>query len=475
MPLRDYQNGIVSATSQACAKHKRVIMQAPPGAGKTYISYEIIKRHLKKGMFNRVLVSTHRQELFEQTAKYFDQPATLQAGDKIKPIHGTAPVLMTMIETLKRRDFAKLGKFTLAVFDEAHRADFNKILDTLPADTYVIGATATPLSSSKKHPLKDKYNSIVSEVSIPELISDGYLASPIHHKAEFDDTGLRTRGGEFTSETQIEKIQFSNIVDMWKQEAAGKKTLVFNVNKKHTIEVDRKFKEAGISSTYLLSGDADRTAKLDAFRTGDITILNNCEIATTGFDVPGIECVIVNRATQSLPLWLQMLGRGSRIAPGKDSFIILDLGGNIDRHGMWHLQRDWKDIFNNPPKPGENPAPMKSCPECDAILYGGARECQFCGYTFPSPAEQERQDVIGYLQKVGHDDVIGKSVDQLSVDELIALERSGKYKPSYIWRILRTRGREDLQKYAEIKDYKNGWVYRQMKMGTGFKNYRVTV
>lgn len=479
MPLREYQKQIVKATAKACGAHKRVIMQAPTGSGKTVTFAEIIKRHLKQGQFNRVLVSTHRQELFAQTAKYFDQPATLQGGDKIKPIHSTAPVLMTMIETLKRRDFSKLGKFTLAVFDEAHRADFDKILDKLPNSTYVLGATATPLSASKKYPLKNKYNSIVSEISIPELIKQGYLAAPIHYKADFDDAGLRTRGGEFTSETQTEKlsgkIQFSNLVDMWQEHAAGKKTLVFNVNKKHTIEVDKQFKEAGIKSTHLLSGDPRRKAKLDAFRAGEITVLNNCEIATTGLDVPGIECVIINRATKSLPLWLQMLGRGSRMAPGKDSFTILDLGGNIDRHGMWHLKRDWTDIYNNPPKPGESPAPMKSCPKCDAILFGGASKCQFCGYAFPSPAEQERQKVIGYLEKVGHEDVIGKNMNQLSVTELIALEKSGKYKPSYVWRILRTRGGEELQKYAKIKDYAPGWIHHQSKMGTGFKNYKVKV
>ena len=478
MQLRPYQSRIITATAKACGADKRVIMQAPTGAGKTFCFSHIIARHLAQNSFNRVLVSTHRQELFEQTATAIGgQAATLQAGDRVESRHATAPVLMTMIETLKRRDFSKLGKFTLAVFDEAHRADFNKVLAKLPDTTYVVGATATPLASSKKHPLKDYYNDIVHQVSISELIEQGYLAQPLHYKAQFDEKDLKTRGGEYTNSTQMEKlgnkIVYENVVDLWRKHAEGKKTLIFNINKEHTRAVNAQFLKAGIKSACLLSGDPERKAKMDAYRADEITVLNNCEIATTGFDIPDIECILVNRATQSLPLWLQALGRGSRIAPGKDSFTILDFGGNIDRHGMWHLKRDWADIFNNPPKLGESPAPMKSCPKCDAILFGGASKCQFCGYAFPSPAEQEKQKVIGYLEEVGHEDVIGKNMNQLSVNELIALEKSGKYKPSYVWRILRTRGRAELKAYAKIKGYKNGWIHHQAKMGTGFKNYKV--
>jgi hypothetical protein len=116
-------------------------------------------------------------------------------------------------------------------------------------------------------------------------------------------------------------------------------------------------------------------------------ILNNVAILTTGFDDPNIETIIMNRATLSLPLWLQCTGRGSRPTDAKSTFTILDLGGNVGMHGDWCESRDWENIFFYPPKPG-NPgtAPVKMCNECNAMLAARAIICKFCGYEFP-PSE----------------------------------------------------------------------------------------
>ena len=478
--LRDYQKELIVQTAKKILKRQRVVMCAPTGSGKTVIFSEIIRRHLERDMFNRVLVLTHRTELFSQSVK-----AVVRTGIKVKEIkagmstdreHSECRCLIAMAETIKRRNLNHFGAFTLIIIDEAHRADFNKIIDNYP-NTNIIGATATPLSASKKRPLKNYYNDISISVGIQDLIEKGFLSAPRHFKAHFDDSKLKTRGGEFTSESQFEamndKIIYENHVELWKHHAGDKKTIVFNVNKEHTIETTNIFKSKGIEAEHILSGDKFRDEKMERFRKGDIQVLLNCEIATTGFDIPDIECVDINRPTQSLPLWLQMCGRGSRVAPGKTEFIILDFGGNIDRHGMWHTPYDWKEIFFNPKKAGENPAPHKECKNCGALILASLSKCPECGEIQPSQQEQEVEKVKGYLKEVGIFNVEGSHIDDLTINELYHLEKCGRYKSSYVSRVARTRGASCLSEYARLKGYKAGWIKYQLELETGYHNYKV--
>lgn len=482
--LRPYQRNLIESTASALTRSDRVILQAATGAGKTVIFSKIIRRHLAKGLFNRVLVLTHRTELFEQTLRSVVRTGTtvttLQAGQKTDPAHAECRCLIAMVETLKRRDITQFGQFSLIIVDEAHRADFSPILTKLPG-TKTIGATATPLSASKKKPLKDLYHAIVTGPSIRSLIDQNYLARPRYYIAAFDDTLLSKRGGEYTDQSQLEALAtdfvFDNLVQMWRSKSGSLKTIIFNVNAEHTRATHDRFIQAGISSAVLLSGDPDRDEKISLFRSGEIQVLNNCEIATTGFDVPDIECVVMNRATASLPLWLQSVGRGSRTAPGKNEFTIIDLGGNINRHGLWDAERDWKQIFYNPESASDRPAPHRECPSCEALVFASASSCHHCGHIFPTPEEQEKQIVSGYLTEIGSSihNVSGRRISELSIEELYALELSGRFKPSYVARVARSRSDEDLVAYARLKGYRNGWVHYQMGMAKGYNNYKVNV
>ena len=480
MQPRPYQIELLRATAKDIAHNTRVIMQLPTGGGKTFVFSEIIRRYLDRSMFNRVLVLTHRVELFGQTLSAVVRTGTdvteLKAGQPTGTQHSETRCLIAMVETLKRRHLPDFGRFSLVIVDEAHRADFSDIIRAYP-DSYIIGATATPLTASKKYPLKDLYDSIVTGPSINELIESGYLASPVHYKAAFDDSHLRKRAGEYTPESQFESmsnhVHYENLVQLWQNHAGGKKTIVFNINQQHTREVDAMFRRQGVASTAILSGDSDRDTKIAKFRAGEIRILNNCEIFTAGFDLPDIECVVLNRATASLPLYLQMIGRGGRVAPGKSEFTILDFGGNIDRHGLWNLDRDWEQIFRNPKKATDDVAPHKECEKCGALVLSVMRVCDYCGFEFPSPEEVERKAVQGYLEKVGSAHVEGKHIDDLSITELYHLELAGRYKPSYIARIARTRG--ELSEYARLKGYNAGWVHFQKSLGKGYSNNRVTL
>jgi hypothetical protein len=113
-------------------------------------------------------------------------------------------------------------------------------------------------------------------------------------------------------------------------------------------------------------------------------------ILTTGFDAPDTETVIMNRATLSMPLWLQCTGRGSRPSKNKQMFKILDLGENTITHGDWCDNRDWKLIFENPPKPGKpGIAPVMNCPNCDAMIPTRSTSCKYCKHVFDTKPIEE--------------------------------------------------------------------------------------
>ena len=124
----------------------------------------------------------------------------------------------------------------------------------------------------------------------------------------------------------------------------------------------------------------------------DSAILCNVDILTTGFDEPSVECIIVNRSTTSLALWLQMTGRGGRLYPGKEYFNIIDLGLNAVRHGDWSDPRNWKSIFFDNLKDGEGIAPVKDCPKCGYVNHAADRFCGECGYEFPIKEIKESDD-----------------------------------------------------------------------------------
>lgn len=477
MQLRPYQSDLIKQTGQLLTKHNRVIMCAPTGSGKTVMFASIIARHLERNMFNRVLVLTHRTELFSQTIKAIVKAGTkvaeLKAGTKTTREHEDTRCIVAMVETLKRR--AKLpGQFSIVICDEAHRADFKPIIEKLPESTLVLGATATPVSASKKNPLKDTYNNIAISVDIPALIEQGYLSKPISYKAKFDESQLKTRLGEFTDDSQIQalgtKIAFTNMIELWQKYAGNLRTLVFCVNKAHTVETWRAFTDVGVKAEYIVSGDKERDAKFSRFRSGETQVLLNCEIATTGTDIPEIECVLVNRSTKSIPLWLQIVGRGARVIPGqKKCFTILDFGGNIDRLGTWEEYRDWKQIFFNPSKFKPGVAPITECDNCGAIIQIQTKVCPYCGAKQPDREEKERENVIAELVRVTGSNPFGKRISELSIRELIELEKRKVLKASFVWRVVRTDGR--LNDYWKARGHGWGWYQRQLSESVGYKNY----
>jgi superfamily II DNA or RNA helicase len=461
MQLRTYQLHAVDQIRAAFKDTKRVVLCLPTGAGKTVVFSEIVRRVLEKG--NKVAIITHRRELLSQAGK-------LNRCD------------ILMVETLNnqiKRGVVNLADYDLLVIDEAHIGNFSKILQGFGG--FVIGATATPVS---KPPMAQRYGKLIDSVSISDLIEEGYLCTPKTYAMHPVDTSkLASRMGEFTAQSLNDAFNrpqvYDGVVHEFCRKWADKKAIVFCVNIEATKATWLQFMlKLGLERVYQVHSEqpTELRAKIMAdFIASKDGILVNCGIATTGFDCPDIEVVVVNRATQSVALWLQMVGRGSRPAPNKDAFTILDFGENVHRLGFWQEPRDWSKAFEGVEKKGTGVAPVKDCPCCSAVLYASARFCEFCGEVF---ATESKQATEGVLQEMAYDKLNGRYLYDIakSPADLWELKSRKGYKQAFIERVLYFANYRELQKFWRGKGYTEGYTNRRMREfaeGQPVKNYMI--
>lgn len=403
MILRPYQELSVSAVAAKLAEGKRkVVFQLATGGGKTVVFSAISQRYVSKSN-KSVLILVHRKELLQQTRRtlynaFGISAQVIIAGMKTVP---AAKVYVGLVESVRRR-ISLVKDIGLVIIDEAHIDAFNKLHEAFPSQ-YIIGFTATPLSANKRKPMKDHYEDIVCGIDIPDLIKNGNLCQNITFapRDTVSRAALTVKGNEF--DEGLMTMQFSaaryvnNTVSAYEKWVKHTKTIIFNCTIDHSIQVNNAFVVAGYESKHLDSTmtATERTHILNWFKHTPKAILNNVGILTAGFDEPTIETVIFNKATMSMPMWLQCTGRASRPTDSKSAFTIIDMGGNAVTHGDWCDSRDWENIFWNPKraKEGEGVASVKTCPQCDAIIPGSTRTCKFCGYEYP-PKELEMEEEL---------------------------------------------------------------------------------
>lgn len=433
MSLRPYQSDIVTSVAKKLASGKRrVVLQLPTGAGKTFCFSAISKRFIEK-TGKKVLILVHRDELMNQAAlslyKNFDV-ISQKIDRNAKISHQSSMAYVGMIETVYNRlkkhpnFFYNIG---LVIVDECHIGNFTKIYDFFP-DQFIIGFSATPIAAKKKFPLNGMFDDIVCGPQISELIEQGSLAQNVtYNLTSVKRADLKVKGGEFSDDSLMRAFktpkQLHNTIHHYKDKSFDLKTIVFNVNREHSEAVNEAFLNEGLNSRHLdaEAGFEYRKNTLEWFKKEPTAILNNIGIATTGFDEPTIKTVIVNRATMSLPLWLQMCGRGSRPSDGKEFFTILDLGGNAKVHGDWCDHINWNEWFWNPSKPskGGGVAPSKECPQCSAIVATRTMKCPYCSHEWSTALE--------FDEKIAHLELITKQ-KPLLVDVKEVIEGSSNYK-----------------------------------------------
>lgn len=433
LQLRPYQEeGIVNVARCFALGPRKVVMQLATGGGKTVMFSGITHRFLTKQQ-KSTLILVDREELLLQArqtlwAWYGLNAFPVVSGTRYVPPH--EPCYVAMVETyfnrLKRRQPGP-SNLGLVIIDECHVANFHKLIPHFPTEL-ILGCTATPLTASRKHPLKEFYEQIVTVVDIPELIEQQALAQNITFSAQnVERKKLKMKGDDFDETMMAQAFSVTrhiqNTVREYEKHALGTKTLVFNCNVAHSLRVTEAFQAAGHQCQHLDASfeKEHRRQVLRWFKETPGAVLCNIGILTKGFDEPTVETVIMNRATTSLTLWLQCTGRGSRVIPGKDHFTIIDMGGNALSLGDWSDRHNWFEIFHKPPKPGKSGvAPVKLCPKCEAIVAAGASVCKNCGHVFSTKQIVEAPPTK--LQRITH----GIRVDQI----LRRHEREG-YKKHY--------------------------------------------
>ena len=429
MEQRSYQIEGINKLAFKARTMKRLVFQLATGGGKTVCFSGLCDRFMKK-QNTRILILVHREELLKQARntlyRWYDIVAVpITANHKYFP---NAQVYVAMVETAHNRlkkNKNYFGDVGLVIVDECHIGNFKKLYSYFP-ESIIIGFTATPISSSTKDPLKNYFTDIVCGIDIPELIelwrqdnTQGLVPNRTINVVNVKRSDLVVKNGEF-EDREMSRIYSStkhvqNCVHAYQKHCLGQKTLIFNCDIAHSKKVCEAFQAFGYDCRHL-DGESDdkyRRETLQWFKVTENSVLCNVGVLTTGFDEPSITRIIVNKSTMSLPLWLQMTGRGSRPFPGKEEFVIVDMGGNALVHGDWSDPRDWASIFHHPPQPkAEGEAPVKVCVGCDALMHLSQIICKFCG------AENKRR--VSYDDsRLAYSNYTGRKNPEIYVDLMI--------------------------------------------------------
>jgi superfamily II DNA or RNA helicase len=359
-PFQDKTVNAILKELEDNGKDFNLLYQLPTGGGKTVIFSEITKRFIEK-RGEKVLILTHRIELSIQTSKQLQaigvKNMVISSEIKTLPAQDEFQCYIAMVETLNNRlneNDNFIEGVGMVIVDEAHYNSFRKIFQFYKGSN-ILGFTATPLSSNRSLPLNDNYNKLLVGESISSLIENGYLADADTYTYDVNLHGLKIgSNGDFTvnSSDQVYGNYFmqEKLLFAYEEVAVGDKTLIFNSGIETSIRVEETFKKRGYKIRHLDStfSDKDRKDVLSWFKTTPDAILTSVGILTTGFDEPTVQTIILNRATRSLTLYHQMIGRGSRKLPNKDRFKLIDLGNNVRRFGFWQDYLNWQDAFRFP-------------------------------------------------------------------------------------------------------------------------------
>ncbi len=404
LTLRPYQKAAIGSIYGYFQNHKgNPLVVIPTAGGKSLVMAAFIEGVLKTWPDQRILIVTHVRELIAQNhaemiGLWPEAPAGIYSAGLGKR-EARARVLFAGIQSIHRRAH-EVGHTDLVLIDEAHLIPGNsstmyrRFLDGLaqinPA-LKVIGLTATPfrLESGMLHEGSSAlFTDIAYEAPVRELIDAGYL-SPLVSKlpaTRLDVSRVGTRAGDFIARdlaaaVDKEAITRAAVTEIIEHGAERKSWLAFCSGVEHARHVAEEFGRQGISCGTIF-GDTpkeERDAIIAAFKRGDIRALASMGVLTTGFNAPGVDLIALLRPTKSAGLYVQMVGRGTRLAPGKENCLVLDFAGNVRRHGPIDLVR--------PKRPGEaggGEPPTKVCPMCESIVALSATECPDCGYVFPA-------------------------------------------------------------------------------------------
>lgn len=458
--LRDYQeNALARRTALIARGVKNVLVVAPTGSGKTVIAAAAIEREQSETF----LFLAPRRELIRQTSNKLNDVGVphgiILAGERSKQnLYARVQVASrdTLISRALRSKKITLPNFTRIFVDEAHIGlsdRFQQLLGLWP-NALITGFTATPCRSDGQA-MGRIYDELIEVSSYAELTAQGHLVPAKYFSvSEPDLRKVRTTAGEYNQadlDTVMNRTELvGDIVEHWLQHASTRRTVVFATSIEHSVALAKEFIEHGVAAEHVdaMTPQSAREEIFARFQSGITQVLTNCTLASVGFDLPELDCVVFARPTKSLGLYLQMLGRGLRPAVGKTDCLVLDHAGNVHRHGFATDERFWTlhgkyaideaRTAEAKEKAGKQAGEVViKCPVC-RYCFTGSRQCPNCGFWFPSKAKalQTRE---GQLVPVNEKAKLPDTTEQ------------------------RMRLFLELHGYGELKNYSPGWAAHKYK------------
>ncbi len=447
---------------------RRLILCSPTGSGKTVMFTYMVARALEKG--KQTIIFTDRVELLRQSNGALDQfgikPTLIEANRTQLDVSGNC--FIAMAQTFSRRkDSAKytdlLARMDLVIIDEAHKQTFNPLLPYINPKAVVIGATATPLRRGKQECLSKFYKALHAPVHVQELISQGYLAEPTTYGMTQDLSGIRMKGDDYDTEQMAQRFSerkvFAGVVQNYAKVCPGKKAIVFASNIASSKEVCEALQAGGFNARHI-DGSMPKTLRAETlawFKQSSDGILCNCDLMTTGFDEPTIEVVILYRATASLPLFMQMVGRGSRVTPTKREFTVLDFGNNVQTHGFWESDREWS-LKKKRKRQSAGVGGVKNCKKCEAMIPVAAMECKHCGYQYERKSKDYGEVVnLQMLTKAQGMEMAKQS----TMYQKAQLAKAKVISPFWVLHNCKTRA--EAEEFVSHMGWRRGWLYHNAK------------
>ena len=390
MKLREYQEKIIYLARHALKKYRKILIQAPTGAGKTAITVHMMSVAASQG--KRAIFIVHQKELLTQTSNALWRQSLEHGQIASGRMVSKLPVQVASVQTLVNR-LAEYEEPDLIIIDEAHRsnsASYKKVVDAWP-NAFLIGLTATPQRTDGKA-LGEMFNDIVRGPEIRWLIDEGFLADYVVFAPSIgiDVSDVGSSMGDFNKKELAEVTDTptitGNAVDHYKKLANGKRCVVMCVNLEHARNVAASYNAAGIPAESIEGNmtQAEREKIIDRFKSGETLVVTNVQLLIEGVDIPAIEVVQWLRPTQSLIVYMQGNGRGLRPSEGKDRLIILDHVGNTHKHGLPCETREWslegKKKGKRKAKDDDEPdVQVQQCMKCYAVFQPGPDNCPMCG------------------------------------------------------------------------------------------------
>lgn len=485
MKLRDYQQKSIDATRKSLVEHDRSLIVAGCGAGKSVILSEFIYLAVMKN--KRVLQLVHTKELVYQNSQTFLKMCDMRNADiqfsiccsGLKSKDTNSNIIFASPQTFVN-NMEDLAQFDLIIIDETDKvplhtnAVYQRILDKFKCK--VIGMTATPYRDNNSiiYGTKDSLFDVCSyKITAKYLTEQGYLTP---YKAIVDDVihidtdniKLKLNGSydEQSHADAFKNFYIETVNDTIRKTVDSVKTMIFCVNIEHAEMVAKLLNTEYVIHSKMSNKQRDQMI-FDFKNDHAIKYIINVGILTIGFNCPEVDCIVLMRAIQSAPLYLQIVGRAQRTAKNKTHFTIVDFGNNIARFGGVYDE----DVFNNITpialrkkekndsiifkKDGEKNGDYK-CKSCDNIIVQSDLQCIYCGdltknnLSFVSYVPDVHEEKILYTSykfttsKKGEDMcIISFKTATNSVSQFITLSKSNNYK--------RKIDKDFLNKYFNVK------------------------